>query len=109
MFEPKSFKIIIDNIDMAIKPCYMRVDIQKNQSLHYANSYSVQGRVNFNHLSYVHSHGYSNSPDKNALQLLPSLVDDKEMRSLFMMHVTRILVIHTKYSGLFVMGLWSGM
>lgn len=92
-----SFKIIIDNLDMSVKSRFMRVDIYRNKSLHYVNSYAVLGRINFTELPDVHPHTCSNSPDKNALLLLPSADDDKSIRSLFMTHVARVLVSNMKY------------
>ena len=42
-------------------------------------------------------HSCPNSPDKNAVLLLPSVEDDKAMRNLFVTHVSRILTTHTEY------------
>ena len=92
-----SFKIVIDNIDMSVKSCLMRVDTYRNRSLHYVNSYAVQGRINFCELSDIHPHTCSNSPDKKALLLLPSVDDDKSMRKLLMTHVARVLVTNMEY------------
>ena len=78
-----SFKIVIDNIDMSVKSRFMRVDTYRNKSLHYINSYAVLGRINFSRLPDVHPHTCSNSPDKNALLLLPSADDDKSIKSLY--------------------------
>ena len=69
----KSFKIVIDNVDMTVKSRYMRVDDYRNKSLHYVNSYAVQSRVDFSHLPDVYPHTCSNTDKKNALLLLPSV------------------------------------
>jgi len=75
-----SFKIVFDNIDISVKSCFVRFE---NKSLHYINSYAVQGRINFGSLSDVHPHSCANSPDRNAALLLPSVEDDTAMRNLF--------------------------
>ncbi len=40
------FKVVFDNIDMNVKPRYMRGDFQ-TRSLHYVNAYAVKDRINF--------------------------------------------------------------
>ena len=44
------YKIVIDNIDKAVKPRYMRIDSQK-KSLHYVQIYNVKDRIDFSSLS----------------------------------------------------------
>lgn len=95
--QPKSFKIVVDNIDMAVKTRYMRVEKFQNQSLHYVNSYAVQSRINFNHLSDVYPDSCANAPIVNAKLLLPSVEDDRTLRKLFMTHVSRILTTNMKF------------
>ena len=92
-----SFKIVIDNIDMSVKSRFMRLDTYRNKSLHYINLYAVLGRINFCELLDVHPYTCSNSPDKNALLLLPSADDDKSIRSLFMTPVARVLVSNMSF------------
>ena len=82
---------------MSVKSRFMRVDTYRNKSLHYINSYAVLGRINFSRLPDVHPHTCSNSPDKNALLLLPSADDDKSIKSLFMTHVARVLISNMTY------------
>ena len=45
-----SVKIIIDNVDVSIKTCFVRSGRLENKSLHYINSYAVQGSINLTHL-----------------------------------------------------------
>lgn len=92
-----SFKIVIDNIDMSVKSRFMRIDAYRNRSLHYVNSYAVQGRINFCELPDTHPHTCSNSPNKNALLLLPSVDDDKARRRVFITHIARVLITNMKY------------
>ncbi len=44
------FKVVFDNIDMNVKPRYMRGDFQ-TRSLHYVNAYAVKDRINFSQFS----------------------------------------------------------
>ena len=45
-----SYKLVGDNIDLSIKPRYMRCDRFKHQSLHYFHIYAVQNRMNVSDL-----------------------------------------------------------
>lgn len=92
-----SFKIVFDNIDISVKTRFVRSGRFENKSLHYINSYAVQGRINFSSLSDVQPYSCANSPDRNAALLLPSVEDDKAMRNLFITHVSRILTTHMEY------------
>ena len=92
-----SVKIIIDNVDVSVKTRFVRSGRLENISLHYINSYAVQGRINFDSLIDVQPHSCANSPVKNAALLLPSIEYDKTMLNLFVTHVSRILTTHMKY------------
>lgn len=94
---PKSFKLVIDNIDMMVKPCFMRLDSHHNQSLNYVNAYAVYSRINFTHLPDTHPDTCLNRPTENALLLLPSMDDDKSIQKLFATHVSWILFTHMKF------------
>lgn len=105
-----SFKTIIDNLDVSVKTRFVRSGTYENKSLHYINSYAVQGRINFGSLVDVKPHSCANSPERNATLLLPSAGDDKAMRDLFITHVSRILTSEIEYFKFTfdVMTLWTG-
>ena len=86
--------MVIDNLDMNVKSRFMRVNDHRNNSLHYINSYAVQSRIDFSTLPDTHPATCLNSPANNARSLLPSADDDK---SLFTIHVSRILFTHMKF------------
>ena len=71
------------NIDISIKTRFVRFGRFENKSLHYINSYAVQGQINFDLLSDVQPHTCANSLNRKAALLLPSVEDDKAMRDLF--------------------------
>ena len=75
---------------MSVKSRFMRIDTYGNRSLRYITSYAVLERINFSGLPDVHLHTCSNSPDKNALLLLPSSDE-------LMTHIARVLVSNTIY------------
>ena len=82
-----SFKIVGDNIDKNIKKRYLRVD-QQNSSLHFFHSFAVQDRIDFSHLPDTLPLTCSNKPAKVALELLPTIDDDKALEKLFQIHVS---------------------
>lgn len=82
------FKIVGDNIDKTIKPRYMRFDRQ-TQSLHYFHSYAIKDRINLSDKSDVLPDPPTNP---NLLSLLPNSDDISEMKRLFGIHVSRIMV-----------------
>ena len=92
-----SFKIVFDNIDIAIKTRFVRSGRFENKSLHYINSYAVQRRIDFGSLSDLQPHTCANSPEKKAALMLPSVEDDRAIRDVFITHVSRILVTHMEY------------
>ena len=94
---PKSFKVVVDNLDMAIKTQFMRVEKFQNQSQHFVNSYAVQSRIDHSHLPDVHADSCLNSSIKNAMLLLPSIDDDQSLRKLFMTHVAQIMATDMKF------------
>ena len=64
---------------MTEKDRYMTVEKFQDQSLHYVNSYTVQSRIDHNHLPDMHPHSCINSPIKNAKLLLPLVEDDTSL------------------------------
>lgn len=91
------FKIVGDNIDKGLKARYMRSEGYHNRSLHYFHSFAVQNRVDFSHLPDVFPDTCSDSPERTALALLPSTDDDKALRRLFAIHISRILSMHIPF------------
>ncbi len=70
---PKTYKIVMDNIDKNIKPNDMRMDHQ-TRSLHYVHKYAVRDRIDFSSFEDNTCH-----PNVSAIQLsrlLPSSEDD---------------------------------
>ena len=88
------FKIVGDNIDKTVRPRHVRLDRQ-TQSLHYFNSYAVKDRVN-------RSDTVPDPPSSpNLLSLLPDKEDVSEMKHLFEIHVSRIIVENISFMKLF--------
>lgn len=46
--------IVMDNIDVSVKTCYMRYGKYGNKSLHYVNTYGVQNRIDLSTLPDFH-------------------------------------------------------
>ena len=91
--EWNGFKIVGDNIDKTVKPRYVRFDRQTS-SLHYFHSYAVKDRVNLTN----HSDSLPLPPDApNLMSLLPSTNDISEIKHLFEIHVSRIIVEHIPF------------
>ena len=82
--EVKSYKSGGDNLDLTVKARYMRMDGQKDQSLHYFHHMCVCDRINFDHLSIVNLDSCLNSTMKMALYLLP----DKQLDDILTDHLT---------------------
>ena len=86
---PKTFKIVMDNIDKTIKPNDMRMDHQ-TRSLHYVHKYAVRDRIDL-----------SSFDDKPCLpdigimkvnKVLPSVSDNTSIRANMSTLVARVLV-----------------
>ena len=87
------FKIVGDNIDKYVKPRHMRLDRQA-KSLHYFQSYAVKDRVNLACES-DSTPVPPNTPD--LMSLLPCSRDVSELKHLFEIHVSRIVVEHIPF------------
>ena len=85
-----TYKLMGDNLDMTIKARFLRADIL-NQSLHYFHCLAIRDRINFNDLSTMCCQGCLNSPDKIALELLPSLQTDSSLLDNFTVIVSRVI------------------
>lgn len=93
----RHYKLVGDNIDMAVKAGYIQADGARNQSLHYFHSFAVKNRVNFSHIPDIHPHTRSPSHKQMAVCLLPSAEDDKKLHQLFLVHVSRIVATYLPY------------
>ena len=91
------YKVVGDNIDKGMKARYMRYDAHCNKSIHYFHSFAVLNRVDFSSLPDEHPNTCLNHPYKVALSLLPSADDDRALRKLFVVHISRILFTHVPY------------
>lgn len=97
--QPKKFgyKIVGDNLDKSIKARYMRTGGATNQLLHFFHFYAVKDRVDFSHLPDVYPHTCLPSPSNRVLTMLPSADDDKALRSLLAVQVSRALVTYLPF------------
>ena len=87
-----SYKLVGDNIDLSIKPRYMRYDRFKHQSLHYFHMYAVQNRINVSDLC-RQKKGTTPVPiSEIASSLLPSKADGT-----FAIFIARTLVDHLSF------------
>ncbi len=77
--------MVFDNIDMNVKPRYMRGDFQ-TRSLHYVNTYAVKDRINFNQ--------FSDDVPSNLciLDVIPSEEDYLSLKNDFILLIARIMV-----------------
>ena len=80
-----------------MKARYIRTDGARNQSLHYFHFYVIKDRVDFSHLSDVYPHTCLPSPDNRVITILPSADDDKALRRLLAVHVSRALVTYIPF------------
>ena len=90
------YKIVGDNLDKTVKARYMR-DGARNQSLHYFHYFAIKNRVDLSELPDVHPQTCIPSPELKAIMMLPSVEDDKDLRRLFAVHVSRVLATHIPY------------
>lgn len=92
-----SFKLVGDNIDKGVKPRFIRAEKFANRSLHYFHSFAVLNRVDFSHLSDAVPDNAHIDTFEMASSLLPSREDDKALRELFIIHVSRVLATHMEF------------
>ena len=90
-----TYGLMGDNLDTNIKSRYLRsnIDTQEN-SLHYFNCCAIKYRIPFNELPILPQHMCMNSPEKLALQFLPSKDNDEAMKQIFAMLVRRKITTH---------------
>ena len=81
------FKLVFDNIDMNVKPRFMRSDRQ-TKSLHYVICYAMKDRIDFSNLS-------PELPrNPNLYEALPSEDDYQSLKNMFSILVAQLLVEH---------------
>ena len=95
--EADTYKIGGDNLDLTIKARYMRMDGQKDLSLHYFHYMCVRDRIDFKHLSIVNLESCLNSAVKMASYLLP----DKQLDDVLTYHlailISRMLITYIPF------------
>ena len=91
------YKLVGDNIDLAIKARYMRTDGPSNQSLHFFHLMGVRDRVNLSHLSIDLPATCLNHPERIADEILPAIDDDQVLLNNMEMIVSRVLATHMPY------------
>jgi len=93
-----TYSLMGDNLDTDIKSQFIRTDGMKGNSLHYFHSLAVKDRISkLAELDITPYHIYLNTLEKTALQLLPTVFNDKAMEEVFIMIVSRILTTHMQY------------
>ena len=86
---PKTYKIVMDNIDKTIKPADMRVNNQ-TRSLHYVHKFAVRDRLDLS--------GFDDKPrrpnitDMQIRKMLPSKEDETAIHYNMSLLIARILV-----------------
>ena len=88
------FKIVGDNIDLTVKPRYMRQERQAT-SLHYFHSYAVKDRIDFSTLSGTPTIIYPLTFDVK--KFLPSIEDNSNIESHMTILFARALVTSMPY------------
>ena len=83
------FKIVMDNIDMNIRPRHQTFERQ-TQSLHYVNSYAVKDRIDFSSFEHATVNTVTH-PESLQDVLLPSANDREALMANFVILAGRIL------------------
>ncbi len=78
------YKLIFDNIDMNVKPRYMRCDA-RTQSLHYVQAYGVKDRMAYS------SFASEQKIKMNLYSVLPTSDDYDSIKKYFTVLISRIL------------------
>ena len=86
---PKTFKIVMDNINKNIKPNQMRIDHQ-TRSLHYVHKYAVRDRIDLS--SFEDRPSLPDVKCINVQSILPTQADHSVIRKNFSVLVARVLV-----------------
>ena len=69
----KTYSLMGDNLDTNIKPRYKRIENHQGESLHYFHYLAIKDRISqLSQLAITPCHTCINSPQKMALQLLPT-------------------------------------
>ncbi len=94
---PELYCLCGDNIDITVKPRFMRTDKHKTTSLHYFHSYAVQNRIDFSDLSETVPMALVVDVHQLAASLLPTPDDDVALRNNIAVLVSRILVTNIDF------------
>ena len=94
-----SYKLVGDSIDKTTKHRYMRLDKHnKQECMHYFQVYAVKDRINFRTLSNTFPLTDSlPSSDHIVKTLLPSIDDDKEIKSNMITLMSRVIVDNIEF------------
>ena len=96
-----TYSLMGDNLDTNVKSRFIRTDGRKGSSLHYFHSLAIKDRIsNLCELDITPYHICINKPESTALEFLPSISNDKGMRDIFIMIISRILATHMPYFNL---------
>ena len=91
------YKLVGDNLDIAINTRYMRSDGHQNQSLHFFNSLAVLDRVDFGASSTHFQATCNNSPLNMALSLVPSIDNDTKILHNIPTYISRVIITHMNF------------
>lgn len=86
---PKTFKLVMDNIDKNIKPNQMRIDKQ-TKSLHYMHKYAVRDRIDLS--SFTDRPSLPDISKIKVSSILPSVDDQSAIKKNFAVLIARVLV-----------------
>ena len=98
IIDPTTFALMFDNLDTNVNPRFKRKGLENDQSMHYVQCLAVRDRISeFSQLSTSPYHTCMNCAEKMALQLLPTIDSDSELKDIMMMIVARTLVTYVPY------------
>ena len=96
-----TYSLMGDNLDTTVKSRFIRTDGRKGSSLHYFHSLAIKDRIsNLCELDITPYHNCINKPESTALEFLPSISNDKAMKDIFIMIISKILATHMPYFNL---------
>jgi L1 cell adhesion molecule like protein len=92
-----SYKITGDNLDLNVRPRFMRLKRYQTQSLHLFHSYAVKDRIDTSGMDDVNEHLCLPSPEILVKSLLPTREDDDALRENIEVLIARTLVQHLNF------------
>ncbi len=93
---PKTYKIVLDNIDKTVKPNDMRIDNQ-TKSLHYVHKYAVLDRVDMSCFDDKPCRPDIGNIQEHLGSMLPTKQDSESLRQNMATLVARILIKNFPY------------